>query len=52
VLDGSDTGAWAANSAQALAAGLPNAQRHTLEGQTHNVAWDVLAPVLREFFSS
>jgi pimeloyl-ACP methyl ester carboxylesterase len=52
VLDGSDTGAWAANSAQALTAGLPNAQRHTLEGQTHNVAWDPLAPVLIEFFSS
>jgi pimeloyl-ACP methyl ester carboxylesterase len=52
VLDGSDTGAWAANSAQALAVALPNAQRRTLKGQTHNVSWDVLAPVLIEFFSS
>jgi pimeloyl-ACP methyl ester carboxylesterase len=51
VLDGSDTGSWAADSAQALTAALPNARRHTLEGQTHNVAWDVLAPVLREFFT-
>jgi hypothetical protein len=32
VLDGSDTGAWAANAARALTAALPNAQRRTLEG--------------------
>ena len=51
VLDGSDTGAWAANSAQALTAALPNPRHRTLKGQTHNVAWDVLAPVLREFFT-
>jgi pimeloyl-ACP methyl ester carboxylesterase len=51
VLDGSDTGAWAANSAQALVAALPNPQRRTLEGQNHNVSWEVLAPVLIEFFS-
>jgi hypothetical protein len=50
VLDGSVTGAWAADAAQALTAALPNPRRHTLEGQTHNVAWEVLAPVLREFF--
>jgi pimeloyl-ACP methyl ester carboxylesterase len=51
VLDGSDTGAWAAESAQALCAALPNAQRHTLDGQNHNVDWDVLAPVLKAFLS-
>jgi pimeloyl-ACP methyl ester carboxylesterase len=51
VLGGSDTGAWAANAAQALTAALPNPQHRTLKGQTHNVAWDVLAPVLREFFT-
>jgi hypothetical protein len=50
-MDGSDTGAWAAESAQALSAVLPNAQRHTLNGQNHNVAWDVLAPMLKDFFS-
>jgi hypothetical protein len=50
VLDGSETGAWAANSAQALGAALPHPRHRTLEGQTHAVAWDVLAPVLREFF--
>src|SRR6266536_3133362 len=51
VLDGSDTGAWATNSAQALTAALPNPRHRTLKGQKHNVAWDVLAPVLREFFA-
>jgi pimeloyl-ACP methyl ester carboxylesterase len=51
VLEGSDTGAWAGNAADALVAALPNARRHTLEGQTHNVAWDVLTPVLIDFFS-
>jgi pimeloyl-ACP methyl ester carboxylesterase len=51
VLDGSGTGPWAANSAQALTATLPNPQRRTLEGQNHNVSWEVLAPVLIEFFS-
>jgi alpha-beta hydrolase superfamily lysophospholipase len=51
VLDGSETGAWAADSACALAAALPNAQRHTFEGQRHAIAWNVLAPVLRQFFT-
>jgi pimeloyl-ACP methyl ester carboxylesterase len=51
VLDGSDTGAWAANSARALTAALPNPRHRTLNGQNHNVAWDVLAPELREFFT-
>jgi pimeloyl-ACP methyl ester carboxylesterase len=51
VLDGSETGAWAADSARALAAALPNPQRHTFEGQTHAIAWNVLVPVLRQFFT-
>jgi hypothetical protein len=51
VLDGSETGTWAANAARALIAELPNAARRTLDGQAHNVAWDVLAPVLREFLT-
>jgi pimeloyl-ACP methyl ester carboxylesterase len=51
VLDGSDTGAWAASAARALTAVLPNPQRRTLDGQDHNVAWEVLAPVLRAFLS-
>jgi alpha-beta hydrolase superfamily lysophospholipase len=51
VLDGSDTGAWAARSARALTAALPDLRHRTLDGQNHDVAWDVLAPVLREFFT-
>jgi pimeloyl-ACP methyl ester carboxylesterase len=51
VLDGSDTGAWAASSARALTAALPDPHHRTLDGQAHNVAWDVLAPVLKEFFT-
>ena len=51
VIDGSETGAWAAASAQALTEALPNPRRLTLEGQNHAVAWDVLAPVIAEFFA-
>jgi hypothetical protein len=47
VLHGSGTETWAANATQALTAALPNAQRRTREGQTHNVAWEVLAPEVR-----
>ncbi len=39
-------------SATALAEAIPNAQHRTLEGQRHDVAMDVLAPVLTEFFTS
>jgi pimeloyl-ACP methyl ester carboxylesterase len=39
-------------TAAALAAAIPNAQHRTLEGQTHEVAAEVLAPVLVEFFHS
>jgi pimeloyl-ACP methyl ester carboxylesterase len=51
VLDGSETGAWAAESARALEGALPNPQRHTFEGQNHAIAWDVLSPVLKHFFA-
>jgi pimeloyl-ACP methyl ester carboxylesterase len=51
VLDGSETGAWAADSARALATALPSPQRHTFAGQNHAIAWKVLAPVVRQFFT-
>jgi hypothetical protein len=38
-------------AAEALAAVLPNAERRTLEGQTHDVAADAIAPELADFFS-
>ena len=50
VLDGGASPAFMHNAAQAVAHALPNAKRRTLEGQTHDVAPQVLAPVLVEFF--
>jgi pimeloyl-ACP methyl ester carboxylesterase len=50
VMDGGASPAWAHKGVQAIADILPNAQRRTLEGQTHAVAPEVLAPVLAEFF--
>jgi pimeloyl-ACP methyl ester carboxylesterase len=38
-------------TAQALADIIPDARRRTLEGQDHNVAPEILAPVLEEFFA-
>ena len=40
------------NAVQQLADVLPNARRLTMEGQTHEVDPTLLAPVLREFFTS
>ncbi len=37
-------------TARALSQAIPHAQLRTLEGQTHDVAPEVLAPVLVEFF--
>jgi pimeloyl-ACP methyl ester carboxylesterase len=39
-------------SATALANAIPGAQHRTLAGQTHEVAAEVLAPVLIEFFKA
>ena len=49
VLDGSATGPWAADSANALESVLPKAIRRTLQGQNHAVEWDVLAAAIRDF---
>ena len=50
VMDGGASPAWARNAVQALTNALPDAQRRTLEGQTHGADATVLAPVLIEFF--
>lgn len=50
VIDGGASPAFMHNGAQAVADVLPNAERRTLEGQMHDVAPEVLAPVLVEFF--
>jgi len=52
VVDGSASFPFMHTTATALAQAIPNAQHRTLEGQTHEVAADVLAPVLIEFFNS
>ena len=51
VIDGGASPAFMQNAAQAVADALPKAQRRTLEGQTHDVAPEVFAPVSEEFFA-
>ena len=51
VVDGGASPPWARNAVQALVDTLPNAHRRTLEGQTHQVDSEVLAPLLEEFFA-
>lgn len=51
ILTGSKAAPWADNAAQALIAKLPGSHHCVLEGQSHAVAWDVLAPALKEYFS-
>lgn len=51
VMAGGASPAFMQEAAQAVARALPNAQLRTLEGQTHDVAPEVLAPVLGEFFA-
>jgi len=48
------SGEWSfmQSTAVALANAIPNAQHRTLEGQTHEVAAEALAPVLSEFFKA
>ena len=50
VMAGGASPAFMAAAAQAVAHALPNAKLRTLAGQTHDVAPEVLAPVLVEFF--
>jgi pimeloyl-ACP methyl ester carboxylesterase len=50
VVDGGKSHAWMRNAMHSLANVLPNAKYQTLEGQSHIVKPEVLAPVLREFF--
>jgi pimeloyl-ACP methyl ester carboxylesterase len=50
VLAGGASQAWIRDTARVLADILSNAQHRILEGQTHDVAPEALAPVLEEFF--
>jgi pimeloyl-ACP methyl ester carboxylesterase len=51
VIAGGASPEWMRDSAQALVKLLPNAHYHLLEGQEHNVAPQVIAPALVEFFN-
>jgi pimeloyl-ACP methyl ester carboxylesterase len=51
VMDGGKSPAWMRNAMRALASVLPNATYRTLDGQTHMVKPQALAPPLVEFFS-
>ncbi|MFI9824119.1 alpha/beta fold hydrolase [Streptomyces sp. NPDC052013] len=44
--------AWMRDAARAIAQAVPRGTYRTLEGQTHMVEPDVLAPVLAEFFTT
>ncbi|PZG17027.1 alpha/beta fold hydrolase [Nonomuraea aridisoli] len=51
VIDGGKSQQWIRNAARSLAEVLPQAGHRTLDGQTHIVKPEALAPVLKEFFS-
>ncbi|MDR8414126.1 alpha/beta hydrolase [Nonomuraea sp. 3-1Str] len=51
VIDGGKSPAWMRDGVRAVAGALPAARHRTLEGQTHLVKADALAPVLAEFFA-
>jgi pimeloyl-ACP methyl ester carboxylesterase len=50
VIDGGASFDWMSDTAQALADTIPDGQRRTLEGETHDVAPEALASVLKDFF--
>jgi pimeloyl-ACP methyl ester carboxylesterase len=52
VMDGSDSFPFMHTTAVAFAKAMPKGQHYTLQGQTHEVAAEALAPVLVEFFRS
>jgi pimeloyl-ACP methyl ester carboxylesterase len=50
VLDGGLSMEWRRLTAQAVADLLPKGRRHTMDGQPHDPAPEILAPILEEFF--
>jgi pimeloyl-ACP methyl ester carboxylesterase len=52
VIDGGASPRWMRDAAAALAGALPGAKHLTLEGQTHDVAPEVLAPSLHAFLAN
>ena len=52
IMNGGESYPFMHATAVTLARVIPNAQHHTLEGQTHEVTAEALAPVLIEFFNT
>jgi pimeloyl-ACP methyl ester carboxylesterase len=52
VIAGAASPPFMRETAEALAKAIPNGRTTTLEGQTHDVAPDAIAPVLEEFFKA
>jgi pimeloyl-ACP methyl ester carboxylesterase len=52
VLNGEKTWPVLRDAAAAIGAAIPGARRHTLAGQSHNVAASAVAPVLESFFKT
>jgi pimeloyl-ACP methyl ester carboxylesterase len=52
VINGGASFPFMYETARTLSKAIPGSQHRTLEGQTHSLAGDVLAPVLEEFFLS
>jgi hypothetical protein len=50
VINGGASFPFMDDTAQALSKAIPHAKRYTLEGQTHDIAPEALAPVLMDFF--
>jgi hypothetical protein len=51
VLDGGASPSWIREPAQRVAGALPAGRHRSLEGQTHDVSPQALAPVLEEFLA-
>lgn len=52
VLTGGESFPFMRETAEALVKALPNSETRTIEGQSHDIAADALAPVLKEFFAA
>ncbi|HJR79092.1 MAG TPA: hypothetical protein VJ821_03400, partial [Anaerolineales bacterium] len=52
VMNGAESFPFMRETAVALSEVMPNAQHRTLEGQTHEVSAEAIAPVLIEFFKA
>jgi hypothetical protein len=51
VMDGGASWDWIRTTSKAVAGAIPGAEHLTLEGQSHDVSADMLAPALVEFFA-